>query len=274
MVAVVARPLARVPGPRAASSWPRSHQERGQHRIATGEGPVRPVQGGAEIPEGITSRKLAPPLLPPGPGIAVQTHRLPAVAQIHHAAWIERLGRRRRRPQVGEQAPMDASGLQASHLGGAHIEAPGSAAERAGTASALVVGLQQLHRHPFPCQQGGGGEAGDAAPNHHHILFRGEGVVSMPPSWRGGQGIESLVQASDGTAGPLGRRDRTRRNLLAGKLTAKAEGKHPGADQGWPARRRWPGSERNTRSAGSAVIAREGVPTREEPQDAGRSTGA
>ena len=146
-----------------------------QHRIAAGEGPVRPMQGRAEIPEAIASWELATPLLPPGGGITVQTHRWLSIAEIHHAARIERGGRRRRHPEVGEQALVNPPGLQAGHLGGAHIETPGSAAERACAAAALVVGLQQRHRHALPGQQGGGGEAGDATTDHHHILFGGAG---------------------------------------------------------------------------------------------------
>jgi len=160
-----------------------------QHRIPRREGPVGPVDRVAEAPEAAAAREALQPLAAPGLRITVDPHRLAAVAQMHHAAGIERRGRGRLQPEPGKQTGMDSARLKAGHLGGAHIEGPGAAAEGAGTAAALMVGLEQQHPHPFAGQEGCRGETRDAGPHHHHIAltaFRHRGMLAAAgPGWMG-----------------------------------------------------------------------------------------
>ena len=189
---------------------------RRQHRIAGREGPVRLVQRIGKAPEALAAGEADQPLGAPGFGVAVDPHRLAAVAEVHLAARIEGRGGRWLHPQGGEQARVDAAGLQPRHLGGADIEGVGTAAEGAGAAAALAVGLEQHHLQPLAGEQRRGGEAGDAGSHHHHIGLGARvhrRMLAAPPLRRG-----------EGLPGPLSGGVRPDRPRRSGRQAAASPG--------------------------------------------------
>ena len=101
-----------------------------------------------------------------------------AVGEIDHATGIEDVGFRQRQVQMPEQAGMTPPWFKPGHLGGADIEGPWSTPERSGTASALVMGFQQGHRHAVMGQQAGGRQAGDASSDDDHAVW-GQGAEAI-----------------------------------------------------------------------------------------------
>ena len=144
---------------------------RRQHRVASGKGPVGAMQGVGELPEPLAARELLAAFGLPAAGIAPDLDRGAAIAKLHRAGGIQGAGGRWCHLQVGQQSPMAATRLQARHLGGPHVKVVGAAAETAGAAAALVMGLQQQHPLAGPGQQRRRREPGDAGAHHHYLIL-------------------------------------------------------------------------------------------------------
>ena len=104
--------------------------------------------------------------------------RRTAVGEIDHAPGIEDVSLRQRQVQMPEQTGMTPSGFQPGHLGGPDIEGPWSTPERSGTASGLVMGFQQGHRHALMGQQACRRQAGDASTDDDHSVW-GQGAEAI-----------------------------------------------------------------------------------------------
>jgi len=148
------------------------------HRIPAGEGPIAAVKRVADSPEAFAPGEVLLTLQPPALRVMPEMDRRTAVGEIDHAPGIEDVSLRQRQVQMSEQTGMTPPGFQPGHLGGADIEGPWSTPERSGTASGLVMGFQQGHRHALMGQQARRRQAGDASTDDDHSVW-GQGAEAI-----------------------------------------------------------------------------------------------